>query len=140
MVDAQEKAKESESKKEITLTHKVKTVFADYVKVAATSAVLAYIGLTKECSSVPKSIGLASPETSGLQSALCAIDVGAGAFAGYTKRYFASLTAFAASLYPEISDILQSSGNAEEIGKRVLAKTIVYGASYALGHIFSPKE
>jgi len=118
-----------------SLTERLKETAIDGVKIAATSGALAFLGLNRSCSNLPEYIGIASTDTSGLQTALMAFDVGAGAFAGFKNKYGASLAVYAVTLIPEIHDVF-ATGDIADAGKRALAKTIVYGGSYTLGYIF----
>ena len=117
------------------ISKKMKETVIDGVKISAVSGVLAYFGLNKSCSELPQEIGLGLTDVSGLQTALMAFDVGAGAFAGNRERYGASLFIYGATLIPEINEFF-IGGDLLEAGKKVLAKTIVYGASYGLGYFF----
>ena len=118
-----------------SLTEKVRSNVIDGVKITAVSGVLAFLGLNKSCLSLPSKIGITSAEITGLQTAIMAFDVGAGVFAGFNNKYGASLAIYTATLIPELYDVFKT-GDLTDIGKRVLAKTIVYGGSYALGYIF----
>ena len=116
------------------LMEKMRGIAIDGVKIAATSGILAFLGISEECSSLSEKIGIANSDTTGLQTALLAFDVGAGVFAGLKERYGVSIAVYAATLIPDVKDIF-SGGDLAETGKRFLAKTIVYGGSYALGYI-----
>ena len=116
-------------------SNKSKNTGKDLVKIIATSGVLAFLGLTRSCTEIPKEMGIPIEDPSGLVLATMAFDVGAGAFAGFRDKYKASLAVYGATLLPDVYNVL-TTGDLVEAGKMVLAKTIVYGASYALGYIF----
>lgn len=128
------------NEKESGLLKTIRNTAIDGVKVVATSSVLAFFGLAKSCSKLPSEIGITVNEnSSGAFIGAAAFDLGAGAFAGYTGRYAASLMTYGATLIPEIYDIF-SGGDIKEASKIFFAKTLVYGGGWGLGYFFSKKK
>jgi hypothetical protein len=115
------------------LIEKIREKTIDGVKITAVSGALTLLDLTRSCSKLPEKIGI-SIDPSGVQTALMAFDVGAGAFAGYTNKYGTSLAIYGATLLPEVYNVC-AGGDLAEAGKMALAKTIMYGGAYALGYI-----
>jgi hypothetical protein len=126
---------ESKTLENKSLGSKIRESIIDAVKISAVSGALAFVGLTKDCAKLPERIGIDLTQMPSLTFPLLAFDFGAGAFAGYKDRIAASIAIYGATLIPEIYDIF-NHGDLTEVGKRALAKTIVYGGGYALGHIF----
>ncbi len=121
-----------------TLADIVKNIPGDAAKITAVSAAMAFFSLTETCYKLPQQIGI-NYEISGLQGAIMAFDVGAGAFAGYTKKHITSAVVYFATVVPDANEVF-ANGNVEDGLQRILAKTIIYGGSYFLGHIFSDKS